>query len=526
MNNTLFHTIILLLCCQSAVIRSSESISSQENFLLTTKKQFVDKLAHQTAETGIVKELIQACLKGTVEQIGDLFERGADLSAPFMSTKKEDSEPFRPAHVAALAGNLPVLKEFIKRGFPVTDPRLLEAALCFGDIQGAEYLFSEAVKQKKSLTIPSVDVVLRGYLDLVRNVAQFSPEEEKLANSENCLASSGYFDCIDLLMRKGSLVNPCDPSTGTPLIFEIVSSGAWPFLKKFLQLGVDPNILNERGDTLLHAALETGNEEPIRILLNAGADPHRKNRSGLTPLELLLRDSQTQEEDITGTPNPHIYRLAVESPLRILECLAALLNEGADFRFAQKNNRIDRRKRLLQLMWFIAAPWREDKKQISLQILKALCKISYVLFLPTHAEVETARKELLHIIWCFNQLDDDTKCYSDPYTGLKMPYQKRDFIMSHSSLRNQLIKLYLVRLRNTNPHGEHFFAGIEKEAAHYLYDHVYELYFSEDPDQPSQFSTSLTQQEFRDFALEHIQEALRVRSQALKERKNYIPKVL
>lgn len=52
---------------------------------------------------------------------------------------------------------------------------------------------------------------------------------------------------------------------------------------------IDFNSSNSYGDTVLHIAARTENEEIIRLFLKLGADPFMKNRKGKIPIELARK---------------------------------------------------------------------------------------------------------------------------------------------------------------------------------------------------------------------------------------------
>uniref|UniRef100_A0ABD2WCP8 Uncharacterized protein n=1 Tax=Trichogramma kaykai TaxID=54128 RepID=A0ABD2WCP8_9HYME len=71
-------------------------------------------------------------------------------------------------------------------------------------------------------------------------------------------------------------------------------------VKKFLELGQDPNCVNqETGDTPLLAALDDNNKEVARLLLRSGADPNLANKNGITPLHFICQEESHIDSDLT-----------------------------------------------------------------------------------------------------------------------------------------------------------------------------------------------------------------------------------
>jgi ankyrin repeat protein len=71
--------------------------------------------------------------------------------------------------------------------------------------------------------------------------------------------------------------------------FAIISSGPFPILKKMLDLGVNPNMTLENGETPLHVAANfVQNEEITRLLLERGANPNLRNINGKTARDIAI----------------------------------------------------------------------------------------------------------------------------------------------------------------------------------------------------------------------------------------------
>ena len=67
-------------------------------------------------------------------------------------------------------------------------------------------------------------------------------------------------------------------------------------VKMAIDLGVDPNVADPQGDTVLHAAARLGRNRVITHLVEHGANLHAENQEGQTPLAAAIaleRDSLT-----------------------------------------------------------------------------------------------------------------------------------------------------------------------------------------------------------------------------------------
>ena len=61
----------------------------------------------------------------------------------------------------------------------------------------------------------------------------------------------------------------------------------WIDLVRFLvQSGADPNVVDDKDETVLHRAADKGFFDIVRYLIQNGADVNLKDNSGLTPLHL------------------------------------------------------------------------------------------------------------------------------------------------------------------------------------------------------------------------------------------------
>jgi uncharacterized protein len=67
-------------------------------------------------------------------------------------------------------------------------------------------------------------------------------------------------------------------------LFNMARAGEAAQLAAYVDAGVDPNLTNQRGDTLVMLAAYHGHADAVRVLVEAGADANRRNDRGQTPL--------------------------------------------------------------------------------------------------------------------------------------------------------------------------------------------------------------------------------------------------
>lgn len=73
-------------------------------------------------------------------------------------------------------------------------------------------------------------------------------------------------------------------------------------LTRFLDKGLDPDLSNENGWTLLMLAAVEGNVEIGKLLLEAGASPASTNTKGDTPLSIAISRNHASFVELLTVP--------------------------------------------------------------------------------------------------------------------------------------------------------------------------------------------------------------------------------
>ncbi|AAR83387.1 CNPV041 ankyrin repeat protein [Canarypox virus] len=142
------------------------------------------------------------------------------------------------------------------------------------------------------------------------------------------IQSNEEIDIIDLLIKKGIDINIKDDLGNTALHYSCDYAKGSKIVKKLLDCGADPNIVNDLGVTplacavntcneilvdillnndanpdssssyflgtnVLHTAVGSGNIDIVRSLLTAGANPNVGDKSGVTPLHVAAADKDS-----------------------------------------------------------------------------------------------------------------------------------------------------------------------------------------------------------------------------------------
>jgi hypothetical protein len=77
-------------------------------------------------------------------------------------------------------------------------------------------------------------------------------------------------------------------------LFNMARAGDTAQLTTYVDAGVDPNLTNHKGDSLVMLAAYHGHADTVRALLEHGADANRANDRGQTPLAGAVFKGETE----------------------------------------------------------------------------------------------------------------------------------------------------------------------------------------------------------------------------------------
>jgi ankyrin repeat protein len=100
-------------------------------------------------------------------------------------------------------------------------------------------------------------------------------------------AADGDVERARAELAAGAAVDAADANGWTPLHFAAQSQSA-PIVRQLIEKGVSVDVPDSQGNTPLWRAVFAYNGDPatIRLLRDAGADPLRKNKHGVSPASL------------------------------------------------------------------------------------------------------------------------------------------------------------------------------------------------------------------------------------------------
>lgn len=96
-----------------------------------------------------------------------------------------------------------------------------------------------------------------------------------------------HLEMIDLLSKYGANVDALDGRGFTPLI-QAVFEGKRSVAARLISLRANLNIAADTGRTALHYAVSNRNYEMVSLLVGNGADIHRRDSDGSTPLKVAI----------------------------------------------------------------------------------------------------------------------------------------------------------------------------------------------------------------------------------------------
>lgn len=211
-------------------------------------------------------DALQAAIRaGELDETKRLLESGADVNS-------RDSFGNTPLLYAAFSGNADIVACLLAHGADVNAPEAGPPILGHSVLEGAILAGrTEVVK----LLIPAGAPVNRTFDDEGRTPLQLA-------------ARYGHAGIAEVLLAAHAAVDPADATDHTALDIAVLY-GQTSVVPVLLRHGADPRrVRPQDGRGPLHEACIKGSAALIDLLINAGAPPAERDKSGQTPLDLAL----------------------------------------------------------------------------------------------------------------------------------------------------------------------------------------------------------------------------------------------
>ena len=196
---------------------------------------------------------------------------------------EEDS--LKPIHMAAEAGDLPSLRRLLDQG--VSPDERCHYSFMVGDMLNLDLDDLEDLDESMNVTPLMIAAAANFDAGVQELLARGASIESKTNEGRTALWYAAAFHARKTLKRliaAGADVNVADLRGNTPLGLAIYCPSQPRILSDLLAAGANPNQANEERCTPLHFAAADGTVKQVKLLLDAGANPHIKDRDGWVPL--------------------------------------------------------------------------------------------------------------------------------------------------------------------------------------------------------------------------------------------------
>jgi ankyrin repeat protein len=143
----------------------------------------------------------------------------------------------------------------------------------------------------------------------------------------NIAIQLGEIQVINQLISQGPDLAATDPE-GNSALLVAARKGDVDRLRQLLGRGADPNAVNDNRQTAIYLAVDAKCLQCIKLLIDKQADPSIETRTGVTPLEVAIRTSQTDAARLllaAGGDYAGIHRVLVLVVQKKLDKLASEL---------------------------------------------------------------------------------------------------------------------------------------------------------------------------------------------------------
>ena len=294
----------LLAVCHAAVTDSSAVLSA-------VKKEDgswrIEEIAETPGSCGELTGLHEAVRLGTADWVACLAAAGSDVNA-------RDERGDTPLHIAAAKGSVELTQVLIAAGADAGRLSREESPVPIGLTELNQILAaagSEATLQEGAFVAkagqgvtPLQTAVESGALALVRmlvvaSMATPGPATESEGKAEPEAEATPTAEPA----KSNSALSQPGWMEGT-LLHDAIEEGDEELVRMLVEAGADVDVAGWMEETPLHAAIEKGNVEIVRILVEAGADVNKPGWMGQTPLALAVEEGNAEIMEILLSATP------------------------------------------------------------------------------------------------------------------------------------------------------------------------------------------------------------------------------
>ncbi len=224
----------------------------------------------------IDKNLLKAVEEKNIQETENLINKGANVNI------KDYNSGDTPLHIAVRKGAIEIVKILLKKG----------ANINAKDNEGYAPIHSAVLWKNK-------DMILL----LIKYKCNINARGEFNYTPLHFIAKRDNIELATLLIENGANVNDKEGEYGfSPLRLSlddnIYSIQSYEMAKYFIENGADINSKDNRGETLLHSAIISGNLKTINFLIKNGADLNLKvsegthKYAGNSPVQIAIKEKR------------------------------------------------------------------------------------------------------------------------------------------------------------------------------------------------------------------------------------------